>query len=188
METESNSEMQRGGHHLPDVHAEQNNSSAANSGSDPSEFSSRNGHAAEGGSETNGQSDDVQHYGRSNENQDSRQSQDANNLVENGTLPILRLAHFFLLNEDDEDERLRGLTKEQIDNLSTRNYGDIHTEDEISKTCSVCINEYVTGNKLRQLPCMHEFHIHCIDRWLSENSTCPICRQPVLGSNATDNG
>uniref|UniRef100_A0A8C9F706 cullin-RING-type E3 NEDD8 transferase n=1 Tax=Pavo cristatus TaxID=9049 RepID=A0A8C9F706_PAVCR len=33
------------------------------------------------------------------------------------------------------------------------------------------------------LPCMHEFHIHCIDRWLSENSTCPICRQPVLGSN-----
>ena len=108
--------------------------------------------------------------------------------MENGTLPILRLAHFFLLNEDDEDERLRGLTKEQIDNLSIRNYGDIHTEEEISKTCSVCINEYVTGNKLRQLPCMHEFHIHCIDRWLSENSTCPICRQPVLGSNATDNG
>ncbi|XP_035398534.1 E3 ubiquitin-protein ligase RNF6 isoform X2 [Cygnus atratus] len=188
METESNSEMQRGGHHLADVHAEQNNSSSANNSSDPSEFSSRNGHAAEGGSETDGQSDDVQHYGRSNENQESRQSQDANNLVENGTLPILRLAHFFLLNEDDEDERLRGLTKEQIDNLSTRNYGDIHTEDEISKTCSVCINEYVTGNKLRQLPCMHEFHIHCIDRWLSENSTCPICRQPVLGSNATDNG
>ncbi|XP_031471504.1 E3 ubiquitin-protein ligase RNF6 isoform X3 [Phasianus colchicus] len=188
METESNSEMQRGAHHLPDVQAEQNNPSSVNNSSDPSEVSSRSGHVVEDDSERNGQSDDTQHSGRSNENQDNRQSQDANNLVENGTLPILRLAHFFLLNEDDEDERLRGLTKEQIDNLSTRNYGDIHTEEEISKTCSVCINEYVTGNKLRQLPCMHEFHIHCIDRWLSENSTCPICRQPVLGSNATDNG
>ncbi|XP_054661264.1 E3 ubiquitin-protein ligase RNF6 isoform X3 [Grus americana] len=188
METESNSEAQRGGHHLPDVQSEQNNSSSANHSSDASEVSSRNGHALEGSRETNGQSDDIQRFGRNTENQDNRQSQDANNLVENGTLPILRLAHFFLLNEDDDDDRLRGLTKEQIDNLSTRNYGDIHTENEISKTCSVCINEYVTGNKLRQLPCMHEFHIHCIDRWLSENSTCPICRQPVLGSNATDNG
>ncbi|XP_054240152.1 E3 ubiquitin-protein ligase RNF6 [Indicator indicator] len=189
METESNSEVQRGGHPLPDVQSEQNTSSSANNSSDPSEVSSRNGHAVEGSRALNGRSDDSRRYSRSNEHhQDNRQSQDANNLVENGTLPILRLAHFFLLNEDDDDDRLRGLTKEQIDNLSTRNYGDIHTENELSKTCSVCINEYVAGNKLRQLPCMHEFHIHCIDRWLSENSTCPICRQPVLGSNATDNG
>ncbi|NXP39068.1 RNF6 ligase, partial [Leiothrix lutea] len=185
METESNSEVQRGGHRSADA---QNNSSSANSG-DPSGVLSRNGHAVDGRSERNGQRGGSQRSGRNQENQDSRQSQDANNLVENGTLPILRLAHFFLLNEDDDDDdRLRGLTKEQIDNLSTRNYGDVHTENEWSKTCSVCINEYATGNKLRQLPCTHEFHIHCIDRWLSENSTCPICRQPVLGSNATGNG
>ncbi|NXT16671.1 RNF6 ligase, partial [Prunella fulvescens] len=184
METESNSEVQSSSHHLADA---QNNSSSAN-GSDPSGVLSRNGQAVDGSSERNGQRGGSQRFGRNHENQNSRQSQDANNLVENGTLPILRLAHFFLLNEDDYDDRLRGLTKEQIDNLSTRNYGDVHTENEWSKTCSVCINEYATGNKLRQLPCTHEFHIHCIDRWLSENSTCPICRQPVLGSNATDNG
>ncbi|NXI12265.1 RNF6 ligase, partial [Irena cyanogastra] len=184
METESNSEVQRGGRHLGDA---QNNSNSANS-SDPSEVLSSNGHTVDGSRERNGQRGGSQRSGRNHENQDGRQSQDANNLVENGTLPILRLAHFFLLNEDDDDDRLRGLTKEQIDNLSTRNYGDVHAENERSKMCSVCINEYVTGNKLRQLPCTHEFHIHCIDRWLSENSTCPICRQPVLGSNATDNG
>ncbi|NWZ00941.1 RNF6 ligase, partial [Loxia curvirostra] len=184
METESNSDVQRGSHHSADA---QNSSSSTNS-SDPSGVLSRNGRAGDGSRERNGQRGGSQRSGRNHENQDSRQSQDANNLVENGTLPILRLAHFFLLNEDDDDDRLRGLTKEQIDNLSTRNYGDVHTENEWSKTCSVCINEYATGNKLRQLPCTHEFHIHCIDRWLSENSTCPICRQPVLGSNTTDNG
>ncbi|XP_069747568.1 E3 ubiquitin-protein ligase RNF6 isoform X2 [Narcine bancroftii] len=114
---------------------------------------------------------------------ESRPIQDTNSLVENGTLPILRLAHFFLLNDDDEEERQRGLTKEQIDNLVTRNYGNVSAENEASKTCSVCINDYAVGNKLRRLPCAHEFHIHCIDRWLSENSTCPICRQPIMGSS-----
>ncbi|NXM73285.1 RNF6 ligase, partial [Serilophus lunatus] len=183
METEINSEVQRGSHPLS--HA-QNNSSSANS-SNSSEVSSRNGHAVEGSRGRNGRRGDTRRFGHHNENQDNRQSRDASNLVENGTLPILRLAHFFLLSEDDDDDGLRGLTKEQIDNLSTRSYGDIYTENERSRTCSVCINDYATGNKLRQLPCMHEFHIHCIDRWLSENSTCPICRQPVLGSNATDN-
>lgn len=107
-------------------------------------------------------------------------SRDTNNLVENGTLPILRLAHFFLLNDEEDDEHPRGLTKEQIDNLSTRTYGQASLEGEIGRACSVCINEYAQGNKLRRLPCSHEFHIHCIDRWLSENNTCPICRQPIL--------
>ncbi|KPP61978.1 hypothetical protein Z043_119871 [Scleropages formosus] len=107
-------------------------------------------------------------------------SRDTNNLVENGTLPILRLAHFFLLNDDEDEEHPRGLTKEQIDNLSTRTYGQTSLEGELGRACSVCISEYAQGNKLRRLPCAHEFHIHCIDRWLSENSTCPICRQPVL--------
>lgn len=107
-------------------------------------------------------------------------SRDTNNLVENGTLPILRLAHFFLLNDEDDEEHPRGLTKEQIDNLSTRTYGQASLEGEMGRACSVCINEYAQGNKLRRLPCSHEFHIHCIDRWLSENNTCPICRQPVL--------
>ncbi|KAA0704530.1 E3 ubiquitin-protein ligase RNF6 [Triplophysa tibetana] len=107
-------------------------------------------------------------------------SRDTNNLVENGTLPILRLAHFFLLNEDEDEEHPRGLTKEQIDNLVTRTYGQVNLEGEQGRACSVCINEYAQGNKLRRLPCAHEFHIHCIDRWLSENNTCPICRQPIL--------
>ncbi|KAK6299631.1 hypothetical protein J4Q44_G00296640 [Coregonus suidteri] len=107
-------------------------------------------------------------------------SRDTNNLVENGTLPILRLAHFFLLNDEEDEEHPRGLTKEQIDNLATRTYGQASLEGEAGRACSVCINEYAQGNKLRRLPCAHEFHIHCIDRWLSENNTCPICRQPIL--------
>ncbi|KAG2464602.1 RF12A ligase, partial [Polypterus senegalus] len=108
---------------------------------------------------------------------ESRESRVPNSAEDAGSLPFLRLAHFFLLNDDDEDHP-RGLTKEQIDNLSTRSFG----ESDGLKTCSVCITEYAEGNKLRKLPCSHEYHVHCIDRWLSENSTCPICRRAVLVS------
>ncbi|XP_038171703.1 E3 ubiquitin-protein ligase RLIM-like [Arvicola amphibius] len=95
---------------------------------------------------------------------------------ENGSSSFFSLARFFLLNENDNQRR--GLTKEQIDNLAMRSYD----ENDALKTCSVCIREYTEGNKLRKLPCSHEYHVYCIDRWLSENSTCPICRRAVLSS------
>ncbi|KAL8181221.1 UNVERIFIED_CONTAM: hypothetical protein K2H54_049953 [Gekko kuhli] len=131
---------------------------------------------------------------------------------ESGSLPFLSLAQFFLLNEEDDDQseedddqpeedddqseedddqpeedndqpeedndQPRGLTKEQIDNLPMRNFG----KSDALKTCSICIMGYTEENKLRKLPCSHEYHVHCIDRWLSENSTCPICRRAVLAS------
>uniref|UniRef100_A0A8C8XZ12 RING-type E3 ubiquitin transferase n=1 Tax=Panthera leo TaxID=9689 RepID=A0A8C8XZ12_PANLE len=94
----------------------------------------------------------------------------------------LNLDHFFLLNEDDHDQHT-GLTKAQIDNLAIRSFG----EGGALKACTICITEYTEGNKLRILPCTHEFHVHCIDRWLSENSTCPICRREVAGSAEREN-
>nr|XP_048273608.1 E3 ubiquitin-protein ligase RLIM-like [Myodes glareolus] len=96
---------------------------------------------------------------------------------EGGSSSFFSLDQFFLLNENDNSQR-RGLTKEQIDNLTVRSF----EESDALKTCSVCFREYTTGNKLRKLPCSHEYHIYCIDRWLLENSTCPICRRAVLSS------
>ncbi|XP_077014998.1 E3 ubiquitin-protein ligase RNF6 [Tamandua tetradactyla] len=187
METESESEVQRNGQRLPEMHSRSSDLGAGNDSSQHSVGSSRDRQAQGSSTEMPGADETSQSHAPHSENRGGRQ-RNANNLVETGTLPILRLAHFFLLNEGDDDDRIRGLTKEQIDNLSTRNYEHSSIDGELNKICSVCISDYVTGNKLRQLPCMHEFHIHCIDRWLSENCTCPICRQPVLGSSSANNG
>lgn len=43
--------------------------------------------------------------------------------------------------------------------------------------CAVCLSMLEDGEAIRILPnCNHNFHTDCIDKWLSTNSTCPICR------------
>ncbi|KAL5722498.1 hypothetical protein ACHQM5_006013 [Ranunculus cassubicifolius] len=44
-------------------------------------------------------------------------------------------------------------------------------------TCSICLSEYQPKEILRTIPeCQHCFHATCIDEWLHQNVTCPICR------------
>ncbi|XP_057693910.1 serine/arginine repetitive matrix protein 2-like isoform X2 [Corythoichthys intestinalis] len=42
--------------------------------------------------------------------------------------------------------------------------------------CQICFCDYERGERLRMLPCFHDYHADCVDRWLQENATCPICR------------
>lgn len=49
--------------------------------------------------------------------------------------------------------------------------------------CTVCLGEYEEKDMLRVLPtCGHAFHINCIDVWLRQHSTCPVCRVSLRGS------
>uniref|UniRef100_H0WPV7 RING-type E3 ubiquitin transferase n=1 Tax=Otolemur garnettii TaxID=30611 RepID=H0WPV7_OTOGA len=155
----------------------ESSSSSSNSSSSSSPSSSSTGESSESNSEVfEGSNEGNLSSGLSGTRREGRHRAPVT-FDESGSLPFLSLAQFFLLNEDDDDQP-RGLTKEQIDNLAMRSFG----ENDALKTCSVCITEYTEGNKLRKLPCSHEYHVHCIDRWLSENSTCPICRRAVLAS------
>ncbi|KAG2313188.1 hypothetical protein Bca4012_027753 [Brassica carinata] len=48
--------------------------------------------------------------------------------------------------------------------------------------CAICLSDLVKGDKARLLPkCNHSFHVECIDMWFQSHSTCPICRNAVLG-------
>ncbi|XP_006257042.2 E3 ubiquitin-protein ligase RLIM-like [Rattus norvegicus] len=77
---------------------------------------------------------------------------------------------------DIHNNHPKGLTKEQINTLPVKTF----CENDKLNHCSICITPYTQNSKIRVLPCFHEYHDKCIDRWLSDNSTCPICRKQII--------
>lgn len=41
--------------------------------------------------------------------------------------------------------------------------------------CPICQDDLQKGDIQRTLVCCHVFHAHCVDQWLSDNVTCPLC-------------
>lgn len=39
--------------------------------------------------------------------------------------------------------------------------------------------DFVVGQPIRLLPCMHYYHMRCIDDWLMRSLTCPTCMERV---------
>jgi len=48
-----------------------------------------------------------------------------------------------------------------------------------TENCSICCEDFTDKDRLRTLPCFHNFHVACIDEWLKDNKTCPFCMKEV---------
>ncbi|XP_066331577.1 putative RING-H2 finger protein ATL69 isoform X2 [Miscanthus floridulus] len=52
--------------------------------------------------------------------------------------------------------------------------------------CTVCLEGYEAKDVVRVLPaCGHAFHAACIDAWLRQHPTCPVCRASLRAKNGT---
>jgi hypothetical protein len=57
-----------------------------------------------------------------------------------------------------------------------------------SGICSICTQEWQHGEELRKLSaCRHYFHKSCVDTWLNDHTTCPLCRTNIVCSSSSNN-
>lgn len=45
--------------------------------------------------------------------------------------------------------------------------------------CSICCEDFILEENVRNLPCQHRYHEYCLRRWLRSHSTCPNCRRQL---------
>lgn len=67
-----------------------------------------------------------------------------------------------------------GADAETIAQLPTSTVTTTCTQD-----CAICLEHFSTGQERKLLPCLHGFHVDCIDRALRQRAVCPICNSRV---------
>uniref|UniRef100_A0A8D8S394 Protein goliath n=3 Tax=Cacopsylla melanoneura TaxID=428564 RepID=A0A8D8S394_9HEMI len=83
--------------------------------------------------------------------------------------------------KDRLSRRLCSAAKKALSKIPTKH---IKGEDKEcsgdGECCAICIEFYKTSDVVRILPCKHEYHKGCIDPWLLEHRTCPMCKMDIL--------
>jgi len=74
----------------------------------------------------------------------------------------------------DEGIVKKGLTEADMEKFPLEVY---LKECDGENSCTVCLTEYENGEVTRKLSCSHRFHKDCVDTWLKNNITCPICKK-----------
>jgi hypothetical protein len=73
----------------------------------------------------------------------------------------------------------RGFTEEQIKLIPIVKYKKSNS-DIADEMCSVCQYDYLPGERLRKMSCLHSFHRRCVDDWLKREKVCPNCKEEVI--------
>ena len=78
--------------------------------------------------------------------------------------------------------------KTLVDMLDTIDSFTIQSSEFMGKECYICYEAFEESHTVYRLPCggHHIFHKHCIDKWVTINSTCPYCRDQICIQTSTN--
>lgn len=66
-------------------------------------------------------------------------------------------------------------SKEILDQCENYKYSNNTNND----SCVICICEFEEQEEVKKLTCNHIFHKSCIEEWLKNHSTCPVCKHSL---------
>lgn len=68
----------------------------------------------------------------------------------------------------------------QAESIRSQDIAATGATTETDLGCSICTEDFTTGEDVRVLPCHHKYHPACIDPWLlNVSGTCPLCRHDL---------
>ncbi|CAH9129248.1 unnamed protein product [Cuscuta epithymum] len=73
-----------------------------------------------------------------------------------------------------------GLDAESVESLPAVTYASVVVGGEAEaerNECCICLGLFEEAEMVKVMPdCCHLFHAQCVDTWLSNRSSCPLCR------------
>lgn len=159
----------------------------------------QNSSSKRGNIQVNSRSKKQRHKARHNSNHGNRQPQkyelhesNIKNNAQNGTeedvlFQLMNIQHRELTPEDyelllrlDESIAPKTLNESVLKKLPIKTIDEVLLEEISEMHCTVCLDEFCVGQKLKYLNCGHCFHGNCIDNWLlSCDTKCPLDGIPV---------
>ena len=106
----------------------------------------------------------------------------------------------FLNSERQEHDLFNIFERELLDYSSLEDVRVVLTDSQFNKyvhsnpigtltdNCVICMGSENGFLGISELPCGHQFHSHCIEKWLKNYSvSCPTCRNDVRDSEQKTN-
>merc|ERR1711972_129034 len=79
-----------------------------------------------------------------------------------------------------EQKRRQDLAERAIKMLKTKKLKRNDKLVQEEETCAICIDEFEAQCICLELPCHHVFHKKCIEPWVLDKGTCPMCKLNVF--------
>jgi len=78
----------------------------------------------------------------------------------------------------------RGSATSPASRLAVEGLSVVTVSDQLLQTmsdtcCTICQEDYKAGDRVMAMPCLHQFHRHCLLPWLTKSNVCPVCRHEL---------